>query len=135
MTETIEAADLAQAIQITIPGRCVPYARIKKGEKYYKGPNGDRARAYLSYRNHVQRHANKQNVPMLTGKRLSLDVLVYLKKIDDTIRGDGDNYFKSIADNLQKVAFANDKVITKGSFELIEDADERVEVEIRVLMT
>lgn len=108
----------------------MPYARIKRGEKHYRGANGDRARKYLAYREVVQWGAKAQRCTWFNEKRLALDVAVYLKKIDDTTRGDGDNYFKSIADSLQGVAYENDKTVTKGSFELLEDANERVEIEI-----
>ena len=114
-------------MKLIIPGRCVPYVRARRGQKY----TDPKASAYFTYKEDVAWRARRVIADLFEGD-VYLFVAVYLKPGDERY-GDADNYFKSICDALQGVAYANDKCVSDGGFMRRFELPERVEIEIKAV--
>src|SRR5690625_2850893 len=89
-----------------------------------------RAQRYLAYKNKVGCVARQHMQGKPTKEPVSVEVKVYLCGGN---QGDVDNYFKSIADSLNKIVYKDDrqiKMIKASKIECSSKDDERVEVRV-----
>ena len=115
-------------IEFTVPGRAVPAVRMTQRSKYTR-----RAQRYLAYKKQVgwvARQHYKGGRP--SKKPIGIGIKVYLCGGN---QGDIDNYFKSIADSLNKIVYEDDRQVNTILYShIIQCASkdrERVEVEVR----
>ena len=112
-------------IEFTVPGRAVRAVRMTQRSKYTR-----RAQRYLKYKTLVGRTARQHFKRLPTEKSVAVEIKVYLHR---GVQGDVDNYFKSIADSLNKIVYKDDrqiKTIKASKIECISEDDERVEVKV-----
>ena len=112
-------------IEFTVPGRAVPAVRMTQRSKYTR-----RAKRYLAYKNQVGWIARQHFKGKPTKAPVAVEVKIYLHR---GVQGDVDNYFKSIADSLNKIIYKDDrqiKMIKASKIECISEDDERVEVKV-----
>lgn len=108
-----------------VPGRAIPAVRMTQRSKYTP-----RARRYLAYKNQIAWVARSEYKGDPTNKPVGIVLNVYL---NGGVQGDIDNYFKSIADALNKIVYQDDRQIKEMSARKIEcesTKDERVEVTV-----
>lgn len=112
-------------IEFTVMGRAIPAVRMTQRSKYTK-----RAQRYLKYKKIVGWTARQHLKGKPTDKPVCVEIKVYLHRGH---QGDVDNYFKSIADSLNKIVYEDDRQIKQIKASKIECAskdDERVEVKV-----
>lgn len=112
-------------LECTVPGRAIPAVRMTQRSKYTR-----RARRYLAYKGQVGWIARQHMQGQPTDKPILVETKVYLHR---GIQGDVDNYFKSIADSLNKIVYKDDRQIQQIKASKIEcnsKDDERVEVKV-----
>lgn len=111
-------------IEFTVPGRAVPAVRMTQRSKFTS-----RAQRYLAYKQQVGWIAKQNYKGKPTDKPVFVSVEVYLHR---GVQGDIDNYFKSIADSLNKIVYEDDRQIKDIRARKIECAkdDERVKVKV-----
>lgn len=112
-------------LECTVPGRAIPAVRMTQRSKYTP-----RARRYLAYKNQVGWIARQHFKGNPTDKPVAVEIKVYLHR---GVQGDVDNYFKSIADSLNKIVFKDDRqiqTIVASKIECNSKDDERVEVKV-----
>src|SRR5690625_860911 len=115
-------ATKTEICNFTVPGRAVPAVRMTQRSKFTP-----RARRYLAYKNQVAWTAKAHFKGDPTKKDVSIKIDVYLNGGN---QGDIDNYFKSIADALNKVVYQDDRQVKEMIGRKIEDENERVEVSV-----
>lgn len=118
----------------TVPGKAVPWMRTNTNQSQRFTPAAQRV-----FQESVRTYAKLAGVKLLSGA-LRIDVVTYLTgRVAPHKRGSGDwdNYAKSVADALERVAYENDCQIVDGhSAKLAPDAaGPRVEVRIEALDT
>lgn len=106
--------------EFTIPGRAIPAVRMTQRSKFTP-----RAKRYLAYKNQVAWVACSVSKRKPTKKDVGIEMDVYL---NGGTQGDIDNYFKSIADALNKVVYEDDRQVREIVGRKVEDENERVEV-------
>ena len=112
-------------LEFTVPGRPIPAVRMTQRSKFTP-----RARRYLAYKQQVGWTARQHFKGQPTDKPVCVEIKIYLHK---GIQGDVDNYFKSIADSLNKIVYKDDrqiKMIKASKIECSSKDDERVEVRV-----
>lgn len=111
-------------VEFTVPGRSIPAVRMTQRSKFTS-----RARRYLAYKQQVGWAARSEYKGKPTDKPVCVEVKVYLHR---GVQGDVDNYFKSIADSLNKIVYKDDRQIRKIKASKIEckKNEERVEVKV-----
>lgn len=111
-------------IEFTVPGRAIPAVRMTQRSKFTP-----RAQRYLAYKNQVGWVARQHMQGKPTSEPVAVEVKVFLSGGN---QGDVDNYFKSIADSLNKIVYADDRQVKtiKASKIECEKDEERVEVKV-----
>jgi len=112
-------------IEFTVPGRAVPAVRMTQRSKFTR-----RAQRYLAYKKQVGWTARQHFKGKPTDKPVCVEIKVYLHR---GVQGDVDNYFKSIADSLNKIVYEDDrqiKMIKASKIECSSKGDERIEVKV-----
>lgn len=118
-------ATKTEICNITVPGRAIPAVRMTQRSKFTP-----RARRYLAYKNQVAWIAKAGFNGKITKRDVGIKMDVYLNGGN---QGDVDNYFKSIADSLNKVVYEDDRQVKEMFARKIEcdsDKEERVEVTV-----
>lgn len=113
-------------IKLTIPGRPVPAVRMTQKSKFAS----KQAQRYLAYKDKVAWTAKAQGVKKLEGKLIA-EVTVFLS---GGVHGDVDNYYKSLTDSLNKIAYEDDKQIYECRVRKVvgvKKEDEKAIIEIR----
>jgi|SRR5690625_553689 len=111
-------------LEFTVPGRAIPAVRMTQRSKFTP-----RAQRYLAYKGQVGWIAKQHFQGQPTDKPIGISLTVYLCGGN---QGDIDNYFKSIADSLNKIVYEDDrqiKIIKAIKAECTKD-NERVEVKV-----
>lgn len=112
-------------LEFTVMGRAIPAVRMTQRSKYTK-----RAQRYLAYKREVGWIAKQHFNGLPTENPVAVEVKIYLS---GGVQGDVDNYFKSIADSLNKIVYEDDrqiKTIKASKIECEMKEDERVEVKV-----
>ena len=114
-----------ESASFTVPGRAIPAVRMTQRSKFTP-----RAQRYLAYKNKVGWVARQHMQGKPTKEPVCVEIKVYLHR---GVQGDVDNYFKSIADSLNKVVYQDDRQIRKIKASKIEcESEEEERVEVRV---
>jgi len=109
----------------TVMGRAVPAVRMTQRSKFTL-----RAQRYLRYKSHIGWTARQHFRGSPTKEPVAVETKIYLKGGN---QGDVDNYFKSVADSLNKIVYKDDrqiKMIKASKIECNSKEDERVEVRV-----
>jgi crossover junction endodeoxyribonuclease RusA len=118
-------ANRGGTISLVIPGRPVPAVRMTRKGAYVK----KNAQRYLNYKKAVAWTALSKRIKKIDGP-VEVKVDIYLCGGN---QGDIDNYAKSLTDALNKLAYDDDKQVTRLIAEKhqCEKKDERAEIAIR----
>src|SRR5690625_4735993 len=107
-------------LEFTVPGRPIPAVRMT-----HMGRRSKRTMRYMAYRNQIGWIARQHMQGRPTKKSVAVEVKVYLHGGN---QGDVDNYFKTVADGLNKIVYEDDRQIMLMKSMKIECAkdDERI---------
>lgn len=111
-------------VEFTVPGRAIPAVRMTQRSKFTP-----RAQRYLAYKNQVGWIARQHMKGKPTDNPVAVEIKVYLHRGH---QGDVDNYFKSIADSLNKIVYEDDRQIKQIKASKIECEKDNERVEVRV---
>lgn len=111
-------------IEFTVPGRAVPAVRMTQRSKFTK-----RAKRYLAYKGQVGWIARQHYRGRPTDKPVKLSIALYLSGGN---QGDIDNYYKTIADSLNKIIYEDDRQIKIMEAKKVECEKNKERVEVKV---
>ena len=118
---------------ITIPGRPMPAVRMTKRSKW----SNPLAKKYLAYKDLIGTIARMQYKEP-TDKEVGVYVRVFLTGVKTPMGRDGDvdNYAKSALDGLNKIAWIDDRQVTRLTVTKIpcqNKASERMEIVVELI--